>query len=94
MRQSLLPLSLLCLLFIASVPALAADPAGADACAAQLKPGARSVYDSALPSMHPGAHLKAVLKHLLVPKVKAGEMSRHTARRRGEQAARCLELML
>jgi hypothetical protein len=92
MRHSLLPLVLL--LSIVSVPAFAADPAAANACAARLKPGARSVYDSALPSMQPGAHLKTVLRHLLVPKVKAGEMSRHAARRRGEEAAQCLELML
>ena len=90
MRHFLLPLLLLS---IASGPTLAADPAAADACAANLKPGARSIYDAALPSMKPGANLRTVLKHVVVPEVKAGEMSRRTARHRAEEAARCLELM-
>ena len=91
MRASLLPLLLL--LAVGSGTASAASPDAAGACAATLKPGAKSVYDAALPSIKPGANLRAVLKHVVLPEVKSGEITRGTARHRAEEAGRCLQLM-
>jgi hypothetical protein len=89
--HSLLPLVLL--LSVGSDPALAADSDAADACAAKLDPDAKAIYDAALPSMKEGAVLKTVLTHVVMSKVMSGDLTRHTARPRAEEASACLELI-
>ena len=90
MRFSMLPLLMLA---VASVPAIAADRVAADDCAAKLDPDAKSIYVAAVPAMKPGANLRRVLTHVVMPKVMSGTLTRTTAPPLAEQASRCLELM-
>ena len=90
MRQML---PLLILLSVGAGPALANDPAAADACAAKLNPDARSIYTEAAPSMKPGADLKAVVTRVVMPRVMHGDMNRHTAEPRAREASECLALI-
>ena len=90
MRRSLL----LVLACIISTPALAADPAAADACAAKLNPDAKSIYSAAAPDMaKPGADMRAVLTRIVMPRVMHGDMTRKTAEPRAREASECLALM-
>jgi hypothetical protein len=87
-------LLLLVMLAIGSAPAVAADSAAADACAAKLNPDAKSIYAAAAPDMaKPGADMRAVLTKVVTPKVMHGDMTRKTAEPRAREASECLALM-
>ncbi len=86
-------LPLLILFAVGAGPALANDPAAADACAAKLNPDAKSIYTEAAPSMKPGADMRAVLTHVVMPRVMHGDMNRRTAEPRAREASECLALM-
>lgn len=91
MRPRFLPLLFLGLLHSQGSPAT--DYLAAEACAANLEPGAKSVYDAALPLIGPRTTLRAVLRHILVREVMSGEVSRNTAQEWAENASHCLDLV-
>lgn len=87
------PLFALALLPIALAPAAArADTDSANACAAQLSPDARSIFDATLPHVHPGADMRSLLTTSTRRLAFSGTIDLGSARESATAAAQCLRL--
>jgi hypothetical protein len=97
MRLRTAPLALLLALSAGTVSTAAlstiaqANQAGATACAAQLTPDGRTLYDKVAPTMTAKTNIKDALTAVARPMVMNGSMSREKARPAAEAAGECLK---
>jgi hypothetical protein len=97
MRLRTVPLSLLVAASVGAAstatfsPAARADQAGATACASQLTPDGRTLYDKVAPTMTAKTNIKDALTAVARPMVMNGSMSREKARPAAEAAGECLK---
>lgn len=70
-----------------------ADQAAASACAAQLSPDGRMIYDKAAPTVTAKTDIRDAVTGVARPLVMNGTMSRDAARPAAEAAGECLKLL-
>ncbi len=68
-----------------------ADAAAANACAASLPKDAKTIFDTTLPQVGPGADLRSLLTTNTRSLAMNGTISRGDARSSAQAAAKCLE---
>lgn len=77
-------------LLAAPLAAHAADPAAAQACAAQLPPEAKAIYEAAAPKITPTTDMRDLLKSTTFGLIMQGEVKQADARPSAMAAAKCL----
>jgi type II secretory pathway component PulL len=77
---------------LSPVPRALADPAAAQACAAQLPKDAQTIFAAALPQLGPGADLRGVVTDTTRSLARDNRIDRATARPSAVSAAKCLGL--
>ena len=77
-------------LLLASPPAMA-DRAAGDACAASLKPEARTIYDATAPLVGIGQDMRQAMTATTSQLAINGKIDRATARESAQAAGLCLE---
>jgi hypothetical protein len=80
-------------LLLALPTAAQADQATASACANQLSPNGRMIYDKTAPTVTAKTDIKDAVTGVARPLVMNGTMSRDAARPAAEAAGECLKLL-
>jgi len=81
-----------CVLFASCVAIAArADTPAATACAANLSPDAKAIFDATLPKVTPTSDLRSQLTSSTRSLAIAGTISRGNARQSATEAAQCLQ---